>query len=481
MANITYTNTRCIARFFPYKKPYLQADPNFTVSNTNELLETEEFVEKDKIIACSVNKSKGLPSATFNLILKENIEYINKLKPGTWVLIYLDDEVNLDLEKYEGNKGLKIFGNIDRISKNKTVLGNGAVQVAYNIVGRDFGKFFEKSEFFYDPYVADIRAKEMILYGYYGIDYAGTPADFVEKYLDIFLGHDDKYKMLHVLHIPPLVASTLQKGLPRAKGSALAFYDLLKRKIDKENIKGYAPKRDIGKITSDSLWGMLQNSTNTMLNELFLDLKPSSAKATNKEFSSLLPSLIMRPIPMTLNELLKITPKPIEIFEEDITQDDLGLSDNEKYNYLVFTPTNLYQKGFTWLQAAEGYLPKINRESLIRYGLYKIDRTTDFGVISTGEKKDKKEEINHNILREWADRLEEYWFNYWKFHTGTIELKGISNFQVGEMIKIPERKMMYMVESYEYVWQFGQSVSTVLTLTHGMSDTGEYVLDIDKV
>jgi len=471
MTNIKSTRSACVLRVFSYINA-LPVKTDRTETITKDLLDTTEHVISKGIISCSISRSKGAASATFSVTLKLVNDYKKMFRPGDWVLIYLDKASEIDL-KSGTNKGLKLIGNIDRISTSRSVADNGAIIETCRIDGRDIGKIFEKTQLFYDSTLADESLQRVILFAT-ALVKSGNPQDFVNVYLDLFLGKgakefladSSKSPVLFQMLMPPKVYRVL-KGGERTKFTVTAFYDILKREFDDYSKEGFSVGKDVGKDLVGNLWQLIQQGCNSIVNEIYLDTKTRD--------DSVVPVLTMRQIPMTKNELVALSKNGIFVSEKDILTDDLGFSDHEKYNYLIIRDGQNFLPNQTYLiNARKKKLPVVDIDSLKRYGLNRVDRTTEYAL---HDRRNKKEAgfSNFSLIGKWAERISEYWFGYHKYETGTIIIEDRTDFEVGEFIRIYDRNRMYMVEGYSYNWNFLEPIITTLQVTHGMMTNGDYI------
>lgn len=442
------TNIRCVARFFPFKNR-----KTLDGNETNEALEADEFIEDDAIVNCSITKEKGSPYGGFQLTLKPKKNYYNLVKPGDWVIIYLDDSKNINIKDL---KGVKCVGVVDRVAYNKMTQNNGSISTTYSIHGSDFGKVFEATEFYYNPYANPEFIRGFIQ----DLDFKleGSPLDYVNGLLNIFLGNakeENLREMLFQMLIPSKVYEAL-KADGKSKGFAVCFNDIIKRKFNDNAGEGYALFKDINKVNAASLWTVLQESANTVVNELYTDLVDGQ------------PTLVFQKQPLTKDQILEYAKDAIELSEDLILNYNLGMSDQELFNYLTIWPTDQMIKSFTYLASAElaGKMPTIYQDSIKRYGFRMIDRSTDY-AFQTGA-------FLFSTLSKWIDEVREFWFNCYHFESGTIEVMGMSNFNVGRFIKIPETKSIYRIESIMWDWSYGDHLVTSLTVTCGMNDDGSY-------
>lgn len=463
MVEIATTRSRCVLRAFPYTQRITRFDLSPLKSDLNELLNTQETIIDSGILSCSITRDKGNFAASFTVTLKLTRNYTSLLKPGDWIFIYLDQADQIDYTNGT-NSGLKIIGNIDRVSTSKVVDDKGTIIRTCRIDGRDVGKIFEKTQLFYNPYDPESFQQYTVLCT--GLIMSGTPKDFISKYLNLFLGGgiaevENAYNkpLLFQMLLPPKVFRAL-KGDDRAKVSVTAFYDILKKELD--DVVGYSIGRDVGKNLCTSIGELIHQACNPAVNEVYLDTKYRSG--------ALVPVLTLRQIPMTKDELVNLAKRGREITEKNIIVDDLGFSDHERYNYLILRDAQNLMPNLSFLaNATSQKLPAITIDSIQRYGMNRVDRMSEYAISKTNNL------IDFDTIGKWGLRLANYWFNYHRYETGTIVVHNLSHFEIGEMIKVTDRDRMYLVEGYAIEWNYLEAITTSLQVTHGMKLNGSFI------
>lgn len=458
---LTNTHTRCVARFFPFK-----ARNTLTEDDTDAAMESEEIIEDDSIVACAISKDKSSPADSFQITLKPNKNYGNLIRPGDWVILYLDDIKNIDVKNL---KGVKCIGNVDRVAKSVVTLQNGDLVTTYNIHGSGWGKFFEVTEMFYNPF-APQEFKEIFTIGI-GFNFTGTPQDFVNKYLDVYFGDAKKQNLENTLFltlIPPKLFQALKiddDNKDRSKNSAVSFNDVMLRKFNDNTKEGFSNFRSISRLMSGSLWNTLKQCCNTMLNEMYTDVRNGK------------PVLVYRKMPLTSEIRQSIVDEGIiDVSKKYIVNTELGFSDHDVFNYLTVLATDSLITDITYLTAATNAgvdLPRVAKDSTKRYGLRRIELNTEYAI-----DKDTTGNIKWDAIKKWCDELEQHWFNYYHYENGTIQLKGLYDFQLGQFIRIPEEKKLYMVNSITWDWNFGDVPVVSLTLIYGHLEEDGAVIDI---
>lgn len=453
--DITYSNVRCVARFFPFK---VRETPAVTDDN-NSFIEADEFIEDDAIVSCSVIRDKNSPSDQFTLVLKPKMDYYNMVKPGDWVLIYLDQVGDIDLKN---RKGLKCIGNVDRIARNTIALNDGSVVTTFTIHGSGWGKILQVSEMYYNPYLLSLLMQALSPAPVaLGFQLNGSPLDFINGYIDIFLGDAREQGLKNTLFpelIPPQLYIALG-GEERAKGSNVSFHDVLVKEFNDNANEGYSVARDVSRVLSDNLWNTLKQAANEVINELFTDTRDGK------------PVLVFRKqllTPQLRRDL--INGGVTDISEKHIVNTNLGASDHELVNYISLFSTNSLITDIAWYAQGEfkDKLPIILGDSTKRFGLRRFERNTEYGFT-------KDSNVGFDLILKWAQELAEYWFNCYHFESGTIELRGPTDFQIGNFVRLTDKSAVYLVEGITWEWQFGEPITTSLTVSTGIREDGGFL------
>lgn len=451
MTDIVYTRSRCVVKFYNFVER-----SNFTV----DPLKTSSFIEDDAIIQCSVGREKASADETFQLILKPKKNYPNLIKPGDWVLIFLDDESNINIKDL---KGLRCIGTVDRVALNTATLDDGSIARTYTVSGGGFGKVFTLSQMFYNPYSSpELKRFIHVIQGY---NITGSPFNFINGYLDLFLGDAKKQgleDLLYSLFIPYDLYRDLG-GEEREKTVDVSFYDILIKEFSDETQDGYSFARDISRAMTGSLWNLLQQGCNPLVNELFLDLRDGH------------PVMVFKKQPLTKEKRMEyanstINDSKFQIPLKYIVNTNLGTSEHEVFNHLAIWPTNdlIPDRIFALASAYNKDFPRIDKELIKRFGLRRFERYTEYGF-------DESANLNGDILLRWVDELAEYWFNYYRFENGTLEIRGKYDFEIGKFYYLPELNKIFITESVQYNWTFGQPIVVTLTVTHGSFKNGDFI------
>jgi hypothetical protein len=172
---------------------------------------------------------------------------------------------------------------------------------------------------------------------------------------------------------------------------------------------------------------------------------------------------------LTKDRLLSVAKENLkEISESHIVNYNLGFSDHEHVNLLTIYATDAMVKDVTYFAGASGQLPKVARDATKRFGLRRFERNTEYAFSEAGD-------LGFDTVLKWAEELKEYWFNYYHLENGTIEVLGLTNFNLGSFIKVKERSKLFMIESINYSWSFGNPIVASLTVSHGIFEQGYYI------
>lgn len=452
---IIHTNSSVSVDVFHYK-----SDDSYT--------DVEKF-EIDGVIGLTTAKDIASPSGTFNIKITPTQNWKKRIRNGDWVLIYFSNGEE---------KRLKFLGNVDRVSRVVDVDSDGTASIKYSVSGRDFGKVFEKTNIYYDPtspQAAQINVnllKKNILF-------AGSPDKIVSDIIDVFLGKDiETLESLNQWLIPQKLAKEIKKkNVNPAKKSGTSFYDVLTKKLD--STLGYKAYESIDSVHG-YLWNLLKMNSNEPINELFLELHH------DKETNQVLPTIFLRMIPFTdedysiesskvgsVNRFIDLD--RVSITDENIIYEDVGESDHVKFNFFLLTVAGepFFNRVISTSAAAGGDFPKIDANSIKKYGLLTRIDNTDFAFLSG------KEEVGISaidILNGWNNLLAHWYENAHKLESGTMKINGNLDVEIGKVLEVEYTKFgnndkyLYYIEGYENEWEYPGLWTTSLKLTRGRKE-----------
>ena len=442
-------------------KPPLTEPQNSHGSNqTFGKMASDEFIEDDAIIRFSMAKDMSLAAPTFQIVIKPTKNFYNLIKPGDWVMVYLGDTSHIDVK---GTKGVVCIGQVDRIALNRVKMKDGTLSNSFMVHGSGFGKLMAQTMVFFSPYVLDQVKKYVVQSSKY--QKGGSPLDFIQYYLDVFTGDAMKAELednLFQMLVPPKLYKALS-GKTREKGSDVCFRDLLNTEYDPDTNEGFLHFRDITTSNTGSLWNLLLQSANLPVNELYTDTRDGK------------PYLILQKQPLTKSLLAKRLDetrnvKKYELGLEYIVNSNVGIAEAELKNYIYILPSSELTQALSsvYKEFYPSEYPNLNRESIRRFGLRVANFSTEYAY-------DNAATLKTDVMLKWKQELGEFWVNRWRMESGTIELIGKHDFEIGKFYHIPEIKMAYRPRGVQYDWQFGEDIVTTLTVTHGVKSSGEFV------
>lgn len=414
------------------------------ITNDN-CMEVKRINATSSVKTMNYQTSKSSPSGTFSITLTSDRNWTQIVRPGDWLLLY---ESAFDIGIHDGGndttKGLRCLGNIDRVSRQKSINNEGQRVFTYRIDGRDFGKVFEKIKFYYDPYIPK-KVQENFAMLKSGIKITGTPASFVKSYLSLYLGNgwiideglpkDQRLKKLEELdqlRIPKEIMKVF--GVNSNDGK---LYDLLRTDIPEDELApvGYSWSIPPDRATNGSLWDILTSVSNNTMNEMYLSMKFYPAE------DKIFPTLTLRKQPWSKNIFGKL---PYLVVQESmILTDDVGFNDHERANWINLDPKNSFIANYPQFIAASQatttdkntkaqipLFPNIDKLSIRRYGMQQRQLSSEFIQITEGDRKSGSVKTDLQLAEKWMEDLIEWWENYERYESGTILVKGFSEVNV---------------------------------------------------
>lgn len=483
------------------------------MSNT---MSTTKVSLRDAIISIQCNKTKSSPQGSFSISLKPTQDWAQVIVPGSWCAIFMSDR-KLTSEDYTASASLvtvnannssvdnvisplKMIGMIMGVRVQKQRNGDGAFVVNYSVSGYDFGYVFT-SQIYINHLFQEFVGTGKLMASFANVAYPvdsdifGDPATNVNRVLNAWstfsqsglpFSPESKIKPPSVrLQIPDDVAELFGTGTEVLQfiGAGIGI-DNRTEKVMSLDDNGKASEFDpklLGEkgfwiwklILHNTLWGMINEYLNPLMNEAYCDLHPvrsSNPIAKLNPLSTsatLAPMLIVRQIPFSTPNYKKIwietlgvaaaakQPFPVTKLNElprtaiptdKVLSFDIGYSDYDRTNFveingfLINGPKNGIDSGP--FNAANP--PAYNEESIKRLGLRpKIIMGADYGVT-----RDKLETAGL-----WRPLLVDWWFNANKFANGTVECIGLSeHIALGENIELVNEGILGHIESYTHTF-----------------------------
>ena len=461
----------------------------------------------------SVSKNLEQPSANFNFTLYPTKNWKQEISPGDWLVIYFHSSHEPMGDNPSDTKNLVLIGNVDRISRiiqkeqesDKTTL-------RYQVSGRNFGKVFEQTDIWYDPYAVQASTLDVALRTA-GLQIVGSPDTQVTNLLDIFLGKGGQTGKQKSQPLKQWFLPTELVGLFGSVNSNETYFDTILERQITPDLPGYKPQSMITPNSNGSLWDTIKRSSNQLINEVFLE----EVRYADGDNVKVRPTIVVRPRPYqtpffnntnpvysqlgkkdailrkalrgAYQSLQDLSEKSyVEVLQNEVIYENLGRDDHARINMLWFN-TNLHYEYIlspnSNLSLKEGELsnPTYVRPSIMRHGLRRMDALLDFchtSIAGGGV------ENNSLLFQAWAAQLYDMNYANHLYEQGTIECTGVLEAELGKALVIrgknTEKSKIYYIEGYEHKWSFPNLWTTVFTVSKGQFKTndGQIFIDISE-
>lgn len=483
--------------YFHYNKQNFGIPTNTNKAGFSNTMSITRGVIEDDIQTIKVHKSIEASSGTFNITLLPSRNWKQVLSPGDWILIYLDDKSGA-ASRYATNlastSNLIMIASVDRVSrslqKNEDTDRN---ELRYNVSGRNFGKVFEETDIWFDPYALQEDELNRVILPTAGVELVGSPSEMCNKILDVFLGKGANFstgrtKDLNNWRIPLSLAQMLGSISTDPK-----FFDILVNKIE-SGLPGFKQRQMLTLNSNGSLHDLLRRCSNELVNELYYE-------ETRDNQGRVRPAVFLKPRPINtpfleshtgtdvlaraalgkLNGKTKTLQKHadenfIEISPSEIIYENIGKDDHSRFNLFWLRPINNLEHHFAYAannSNTKGISnPTFNSQSIERHGLKRFDQVLEFCHTSgTGaEAGTASPEIE--LWKAFMVQLYDMHYANHLYDAGTIECTGVLEAELGKALIIKSESpatpdKVYFIEGYEHSWTFPNKWTTTFTVTHG--------------
>lgn len=476
--------------------------------SVGKLAVKKEIIEAE-IVSIRTQKSISQPVGSFEASLMPTRNWKQVISPGDWFLVYLysnesefinSSDFVRQVNSSPPNKNLVFFGNVDRISRTKQKdEATDKTIVRYRMAGRDFGKVFQQTDIFFDPYRAEFQSSIInSVLTTKGLAFSGNPNGLVGAILDVFLNpfggrvNSGNTPPLNQWEIPTTVSQVFQSG-PSIGSSLLGdsfgyFNTVLKRKFA-PSMPGFKSRSMIGPKSNGSLWDLLKRNCNNTVNEMFVDLvRDNNGNAQ--------PTIVVRPRPNSVffkdkdgglggvYESLQKRGKSssYNISSIDIIFEDTGKDDEPRANMIWLEArqsaelnTTAYANVYAVGSPTGNGLPMVQQESVNRYGLKRFDAQLDFAYLN--DKVRAAANISPILFRSMIAQLYDHKAYLHLYDTGTMETHGDLRAELGKVLRVitddssnATPTKIYYIEGYSHDWTFPGIWKTQYSLTMGQFD-----------
>jgi len=431
------------------------------------------------IMSVQTQKAMGVASGNFVITLKPS-----KAAESLFDSIVDDDWVDISFGRH-GNSWHVLRGLIDEIRVSKAVGGTGATTEVFTITGRDFGRIWEGTPVWYNPYASHEFVEEKTMRNTFNglLQIAKDPGTVAMAFLKDFLEaiQDEKGANWNPPNgMPGISGESIRESIEYSK----QYYQDLPHRIN-FNLNSALPQ--------GMLWDLAKQYSDPMYTELYVDVLPGGdpfspriAAGDPLDPSETKMTAVIRdkPFPIVYTELdgyyatwdkLPL----IEVQRQEISTANLGRSGLERFNIFfvagLLTQEEFPEHAITMLQ------PLYDGDSIRRHGMRRMD--IQLGVrTNPAYSLDYTTMVKHMryLLRDW------YCLNPY-LYSGTIELAhGRPDIKIGCRVRIPGAALAnnqeqpsetYYVETVDNIWQFGSGARTILGVTRGWLGTDNSYLD----
>lgn len=470
------------------------------------------------LIGVSCSKRMGSASGQFQIQIKRN-----QIDARQSLLRAIDDVEDTWCEIIFGVDGQLIYtwlGLVDAIKETVIRKPDGGRVETYTITGQDLGKVLDRTDVFINIFEKSGGAKRYAaMYNAVHKRLEGTPADFIHLILDTWIHNQD------VSDQPWVVPKSLA-------GSRIPFSALLRRfmiqDMDAGNGTNLDPTLIHHAVDGQNLWSMLEEYSNPLLNEMWIDLVPPKTVTTSTGGGLLAQvdnvtsviggdpllggvqtldgdsggagKFIRLPPALTLRERPFPSAKGGHTRWDSLRTHELKLQDvkareitkggaSNRYNYWMLQLTSA--QGSAWDSAAfmeastidgarqghPGDVPIVNQDSIAKHGLRRWMASTKYipflryDIDEKSSPTDPGAESIADMAANWLRKVHD-WYAVAPYElSGTITTARVMpEIRIGERVferREAEPGIMYYVEGVDHSWQYPGAGQTILTVTRG--------------
>lgn len=455
--------------------------------------------EDPVLVSLEVSKVLGTAAGTFTFEFK--------YPPNTTFHIEDDDWVDIVFTRHE-KRWHVMRGLVDDVRKVERVNASGATDTVIRVSGRDFGKIFEQTPFWFDRVTqGNVMAAAATRMWSEGHDLANGRVDntVASLLLGFLLPNNNEANALW----------RMPRGIPDSFGSFSDNVYVYNGDFSNTPPRSSTIYPPYFNENSQSVWSLAQSWSDPMLCEMFVDLVRAGSGASRDRSPYFQPdesydisetemAVILRDRPFPTKErddnllnapYFRRLPKHV-IERSEINAIDLGHSGRERRNAFFFSP-----KMFSELVA--GYqdmqVPLLNRSSVEEHGMRRLDATSRY--ISAHEEwstikdvqlfpgldytrtfartladLDRNNAVYITMARSYRRMVRDFHCLNHTLSNGNVLLsRGRPEIRVGSRIEITGtgEPLTAYVEGVTHRWQLESGVRTALTVTRGWEGTDE--------
>ena len=499
---------------------------------------------RNDIIRCNISKNKGQSSGSFSLTLKrgkkitdnkvqpENVNYLETIHPGDWIMLYMKKSGKIsdeDLFSTTPESGLKFIGvieNVRYVEVDDPAVGRPRLE--YIITGRDFGKVFDMNVFF-NPQLST-GTLSTILGAKYLSDASGTlnqkqranldsqtPDRIISELVDFYLGGalDKLNSTNQTWYVPRSLANTLypdtrfnKKELNQLKNSGgkvknegVSFVDILdtfkighiqynngnvvvnpRTKTIKNILLGSALVKSLP--STGNVWAILDFLKNSAVNEIFTELTRELDPKTGKFTGKLVPSLVHRQMPFSNNPAHETSPFKVSKdsgFPQKVTGVQKNLFVDIPRHEIVSSDVKQKNVGKTDFERINHAIvvPKIDSTTFEQLYAVSINAASvqRYGLKSFQAQTSYILNSKLGIKKAcdiFLNLIVDWFFLAHQYYNGTIVVDGFNeHIEIGNNLYIKDVKQLYHIEGYNHNYQImasgNRQYNTEVRVSRGQS------------
>lgn len=504
---------------------------------------TITYTLQKEILSCSVSHQKSGPVASMSLTVKSTIDWKSAIGQGDHVCVWMKrshiDLQTLPREQRDAlcgsgvESGLKFYGTIRSVMRNFSVGEDGKKSITYSISAAGWGDFLNRDVYF-NEYMYESFINNPALFG--AIQTSGldpeklpkndknlSPDQIVECVVNTFLsvpnstfalvtGNDAIRGINRPVKLPQEVARVFSAEVTSSNGDiilgdilrkqfGILEYDPTSLALDgiaeaqgndvtlrpfPKNLSGGIPYLPPGLGSNQPLWGIMTAFADLAINELFVDLKPTSQ-------GLLRPTIVHRQIPFTsspMGDALRGQAKTVQfsrfidlpricIDNRSILAESIGYTADGGYNFIQVAPN--FQQSVPIMDPASAFAKgnwAMDMGSIRRHGLKTAFLGTSFSV--RGNEISAEERLNYltsDHAAKLAGVLPDWWLGHGLYDTGSITIYGVEEpLSVGDnlLVRRPNgyADELYHIEGYTHSFSVSNGkrrFRTSLTVTRGQT------------
>lgn len=412
---------------------------------------------------CSFSKTLSSPSGTFSFKLDASQDWREEIRPGQWCLIYMSNAGELklpDTREADGlpkapsdltpfKKNLRGICHIERVAVTTAVDEKGALDVVYEISGRDFGMIYEETS---------------LWFSYFLFEQAVVSSVFGSLKTSQILGINALLELGHKLFFSPdqvLPAENLKQNSITSitQQWLLPVSMVLALGIDTAGKPSFFGNIVNLNFKATEVTKFLENPFDIVNGAAWAKLK---ALAISPELHELFPEtsddgvmqLTFRPIPFSIDQsaykkIAKvITPfvdlksTAVDVTSELLITANLGRDEHSRYNHFLLQVLYSYltlESNISILKNQTGLsgkkFPYGNTPSIVRYGFKPMhSEVHSFPAAISGRDaaNPKGGATDGQLLLEYNELLLDYWGNAVNLDSGTVSILGQRDVKIGK-------------------------------------------------